>query len=135
MAILRCIIGGISLAVLIGTSLPSNAALRSRGMGTFDGTWSLVVETTRGSCPAGVRAGVQILGSQVLSDDPSYRIDGRVARNGAVQVTVFAAGQSGGAYGHLSGEAGRGLWRTSSGDCSGTWTAERRGQISTHEPL
>ena len=129
MAILRCIISGVSLAVLVGTSLPSNAAPRNRGASTFDGPWSLVVETTRGGCAASVRAGVQILSGQVLSDDPSYRIDGRVARNGAVQVTVFAAGQSGGAYGHLSGEVGRGLWRTSAGDCSGTWTAERRGQV------
>ena len=128
---LRCIITSISLAALIGStaSILSDAAPRSRGPGAFDGLWTLIVQTTRGSCPAAVRAGARILGGQVLSDDAGYRIDGRVAHNGAVQVTVFAAGQSGGAYGHLSGEAGRGLWRTSSGDCSGTWTAERRGQV------
>jgi hypothetical protein len=131
MTSLRCIISSISMAILLSAtaSLPSNAAPRSRGAGGFDGLWSLMVETTRGSCPAAVRAGARILGSQVLAEDPSYRIDGRVARDGAVRVTVFAAGQSGGAYGRLSGEAGRGLWRTSSGDCSGTWTAERRGQV------
>jgi hypothetical protein len=130
MASLRRIIS-ISLAVLLGAtaSLPSNAASLVRGSSSFEGLWSLVVETTHGSCPAAVRAGVRILGGQVLSDDPSYKIDGRVAHNGVVQVKVFAAGQIGGAYGHLSGEVGRGLWRTSSGDCSGTWTAERRGQV------
>jgi hypothetical protein len=121
----------ITLAVLLGAtaSLPSKAVPLGRDANAFDGPWTLVVETNRGSCPAAVRAGVQILGGQVLSADPGYRIDGRVDRNGAVQVRVFAAGQSGGAYGHLSREVGQGLWRTSSGDCSGTWTAERRGQV------
>jgi hypothetical protein len=108
---------------------PAHATPQSRGAIGFDGSWSLVVETTRGSCPAAVRAGVRILSGQVLADDPSYRIDGRVAHNGAVRVTVFAAGQSGGAYGRLSSLAGHGLWRTSSGDCSGTWIAERHGQL------
>jgi hypothetical protein len=120
-----------SFALLLAAmvSFPAYAAQQSRGAADFDGPWSLVVETTRGSCPAAVRAGVQILGGQVLAEGPSYRIDGRVTRNGAVRVTVFAAGQSGGAYGRLSSQVGRGLWRTSSGDCSGTWVAERRGQV------
>jgi hypothetical protein len=119
----------IPLAALLAASvgLPSYAASGNRGWSAFDGSWSLVVETTRGSCPMVVRAGVRILDGQVLADDPSYRVDGRVARNGAVQVAVSAAGQSGGAHGHLSSGAGRGVWRTSSGDCSGKWTAERRG--------
>jgi hypothetical protein len=118
----------IPLVALFAASVgpPSYAASSNRGGNAFDGSWSLVVETTRGSCPMAVRTGVRVLDGQILADDPSYRVDGRVARNGAVQVTVFAAGQSGGAHGHLSSGAGRGVWRTSSGDCSGKWTAERR---------
>jgi hypothetical protein len=118
----------IILAALLAAaaSLPTKAAPLGRG-NVFDGSWTLVVETKRGTCPAAVRADVRILGGQVLSTDPSYRIDGRVARNGAVQAQVAAAGQTGGAYGRLSGEAGQGSWRTSSGDCTGTWNAERRG--------
>lgn len=122
----------ISLSILFAAlfaasvSLPSCAAAGDRGGSVFDGSWSLVVETTRGSCPKAVRAGVRILAGQVSADDPSYRVDGRVARNGAVQVTVVAEGQSGGAHGRLSIGTGRGVWRTWSGDCSGKWTAERR---------
>ena len=118
----------IALAALFAASgLSSHAAPMDRGWSVFDGAWSLVVETTRGNCPMAIRAGVRILAGQVLADDPSYRVDGRVARSGAVRVTVFAAGQSGGAHGRLWSGAGRGVWRTSSGDCSGKWTAERRG--------
>lgn len=94
---------------------------------TFDGTWSILLETTRGSCPAAVRAGVRILGGRLLAEDQSYGLDGRVASSGAVQVTVSAAGQTGRAFGLLSRAAGRGRWRTSSGECAGEWTATRRG--------
>jgi hypothetical protein len=124
----------ISLSILCvalfaaSVSLPSCAAARDRDRGgsVFDSSWSLVVETTRGSCPMAVRAGVRILAGQVSADDPSYSVDGRVARNGTVRATMYAAGQSGSAHGRLSIGAGRGVWRTSSGDCSGKWTAERR---------
>jgi hypothetical protein len=125
---LRLVTLSIPLAALFAASgLPPQAAAMDRAWSVFDGAWSLVVETTRGDCPMAIRAGVRILAGQVLADDPSYRVAGRVARSGAVQVTVFAAGQSGGAHGRLWTRAGRGVWRTSSGDCSGKWTAERRG--------
>ena len=118
----------IPIAALVAAciGLSSYAKAWNRRGSAFDGSWSLVVETTRGSCPMAVRAGVRILDGRVLADDPSYGVNGWVSRNGAVRVTIFAAGQSGGARGHLSNETGRGVWRTSSGDCSGKWTAERR---------
>jgi hypothetical protein len=93
----------------------------------YDGAWSVVIETTRGNCPAAIRAGVRILGGRLLADDQSYRLNGRVAADGAVRVTVSAAGQSAGGSGRLGRNVGRGLWRTSLGECSGQWTAERRG--------
>jgi len=110
-------------------SQPTYAAQRSvarRGANVFDGIWSVVMQTTRGDCPAAVRAGVRILGGRLSAEDKSYGLYGRVAPSGAVQVTVSAAGQTGGAFGRLSREAGRGYWRTSSGECEGEWTAARR---------
>lgn len=110
-------------------SLPAHAAHRNpfhRGTSFFDGTWSVVMQTTRGNCPAAVRAGVRILDGRLSTDDPGYGLDGRVAPTGAVRVTVSAAGQTGGAVGHLSRAAGWGHWRTSSGECAGEWTAARR---------
>ena len=83
----------------------------------FDGNWSVVIQTTRGDCPAAVRAGVRILDGRLSAEDQNYGLDGRVAPSGAVRVMVTAAGQTGGAVGHLSREAGRGHWRSSSGGC------------------
>jgi hypothetical protein len=118
------------IALLGATAIqPSYAAHRSvvrRGTSAFDGSWSVVMQTTRGDCPAAVRAGVRILGGRLLAEDQSYGLDGRVAPSGAVRVMVSAAGQTGGAFGHLSRAAGRGYWRTSSGECAGQWTAARR---------
>jgi hypothetical protein len=121
----------VTFAALVSAAVnqPTYAAQRSvarRGANVFDGIWSVVMQTTRGDCPAAIRAGVRILGGRLSAEDQSYRLDGRVAPSGAVQVTVSAAGQAGGAFGHLSREAGRGYWRTSSGECAGEWTAARR---------
>jgi hypothetical protein len=119
------------LVPLLGATAiqPSYAAHRSiarRGTSAFDGIWSVVMQTTRGDCPAAVRAGVRILGGRLSAEDQSYELDGRVAPSGAVRVIVSAAGQTGGAFGRLSREAGRGRWRTTSGKCAGEWTAARR---------
>jgi hypothetical protein len=107
---------------------PAAHRIASRGGARrYDGVWSVVIETTRGNCPAAVRAGVHIFAGRLLADDQSYRLNGRVAANGAVRVTVSAAGQSAGGSGRLGHNVGRGLWRTSLGECSGQWTAQRRG--------
>ena len=110
----------------IYNSYPSDRNIERRGTRAYDGSWSVVLETTNGSCPAAVRAGVRILGGRVLGEDQSYGVSGRVAPSGAVQVRVSANGQGGDAVGRLSGVAGRGQWRTWSGECSGQWIASRR---------
>jgi hypothetical protein len=110
----------------IGTPAVHRTASRG-GARVYDGAWSVVIETTRGNCPAAIRAGVHILAGRLLADDQSYRLDGRVAANGAVRVTVSAAGQSAGGSGRLRRNVGSGLWRSSSEECSGQWSAQRRG--------
>ena len=92
----------------------------------YDGDWSVLIQTTRGNCPPALRAGVRILGGRVLAEDSSFQLNGEVASGGAVRVTVSAGGQSAGGFGRLSRDSGGGLWRTSSGECSGQWTAARR---------
>jgi hypothetical protein len=121
-----------TLVALLGAtaSLPSYAAQRSvarRGTSAFDGSWSVLLQTTRGGCPGALRAGVRILGGRVLPEDQGYSLNGRVAPSGAVRVTVTAAGKGGTATGRLSREAGRGQWYIWSGECAGEWTAARRG--------
>lgn len=119
----------VALLLSLAANLPSHAAQRTvsrPGTRAFDGAWSVVLQTTRGDCPAALRAGVHILGGHVLTEDQSYMLDGRVGPSGVLRVTVSAGGQGGGAYGRLSREAGRGRWQTWSGECSGEWTAARR---------
>jgi hypothetical protein len=69
---------------------------------------------------------VSILAGRLISNDESYAVDGRVAPNGAIRVNVSADGQGAGGFGRLSHNAGQGLWRTRSGECSGQWTAARK---------
>ena len=52
---------------------------------------------------------------------------GALLPDGAVRVIVSAGGLAAAGFGHLSRIAGRGLWRTYSGECSGQWTADPRG--------
>jgi hypothetical protein len=113
-------------ATVIQTSYAAQRSVARRGTRAFDGIWSVVMQTTHGDCPAAVRAGVRILGGRLSAEDQSYGLDGRVAPSGAVRVMASAAGQTGGAFGHLSRKTGRGYWRTSSGECAGDWTAARR---------
>jgi hypothetical protein len=117
-----------ALLAVVNASLPARAVYQvvHRGSSQYDGTWSVVIQTTQGNCPASIRAGVRILAGRVLPTDQDYSVEGQVAPTGAVRVNVSAAGQSAGGSGHLSRNAGQGLWRTSSGECSGQWTAERR---------
>ena len=108
---------------------PSEAAQRAasrHGISIYDGEWSVLIQTTRGSCPPAFRAGVRILGGRVLPEDQSYQLNGEVGSGGAVRVTVSAGGESAGGVGRLSRDSGRGLWRSRSGECSGEWTAARR---------
>lgn len=121
----------LTFAALVGaaasqSSYAAQGGSARRATSAFDGSWSVVMQTTRGNCPAAVRAGVRIFSGRLSADDPSYGLDGRVAASGAVWVRVSAAGQTGGAFGRLTRAAGRGRWRTSSGECAGQWTAARR---------
>ena len=96
------------------------------GTSIYDGEWSVLIQTTRGNCPAALRAGVRILGGRILAEDQSYQLNGQVASGGDVRVTVSTGGQSAGGFGRLSRDSGRGMWRTRSGECSGQWNAARR---------
>ena len=109
-------------AAVLFAAIPSAA----RAAGGYDGVWSVTIITQTGNCPSTLRYGVRVDRGRVLADGQSYQVNGSVAPNGATRVTVSEQGQSASGTGRLSGNAGAGRWRTSTGQCSGQWTAERR---------
>jgi hypothetical protein len=113
---------------LIATSFLAGglgAAAPAAATPSFDGQWSVVIVTDKGTCDRAYRYPVRISNGTVLNDGPSLvNVSGKVANNGAVKVLVSAGDKSATGVGKLSAKMGGGSW--SGGDCSGRWEAERR---------
>lgn len=124
-SLLRALSGVVLLAWLtIIAAAPALAQSR------YDGLWSVLIITEKGTCDRGYRYPLRIARGRVNHADPassSFTIRGNVASGGAIRVSVSRGQQSANGTGRLSRSAGAGRWRTTSGQCSGIWTAERRG--------
>jgi hypothetical protein len=94
----------------------------------FDGLWSVSISTINGSCPASLRYPAMISNGRVTraASEFGYDISGAVYNTGGIVVTVSQSGQSAMGRGRLTRLRGGGTWRAGSGQCSGTWVAERR---------
>jgi hypothetical protein len=95
----------------------------------FDGDWSVVIQSRDGSCAPTVRYPVAITNGIVTNaGEVPATVQGRVAPNGTVRVTVQSGGSWASGAGRLSTSSGSGVWRGqgSTGLCEGTWQAERR---------
>ena len=112
------------VAVLLLVCTPSHAARRVGGS-AYDGTWSVAIYTLRGDCGS-VRVAAQIVGGRVYSKDQSYQANGAVGANGVIRVSVASGRLSASGSGRLSQSSGAGQWRSSTGECSGSWSASRR---------
>ncbi|MEA2928478.1 MAG: hypothetical protein QOG38_906 [Hyphomicrobiales bacterium] len=105
------------------TSAPTASAA------SFDGTWSVLIVTQRGPCDSAYRYGLSIQNGVVFYQGSApVNVSGRVSGNGNVSVRVWAGSQSASGSGRLARGSGRGVWRgvSSSGSCSGYWTAQQR---------
>jgi hypothetical protein len=118
--------GGFFTAMAAAAVLVAAVPLAARAASSYDGIWSVTIFTKSGDCPSALRYAVRVARGRVLGDDQSYQVNGTVAANGATRVTVSEGGQSASGTGRLSGNVGAGRWRTSTGQCAGLWTAERR---------
>src|SRR5580658_10356162 len=93
---------------------------------TYDGVWSVLVQTEKGDCDPAYRYPIRITNGHLANaGDTAFTITGAVAPTGAITVTVSGAGKSASGSGRLAGAEGGGSW--TGGSCSGSWTAERRG--------
>jgi hypothetical protein len=110
---------------ILAATVPASAPASARS--NYDGTWSVLIVTHKGTCDRAYRYPVKIDNGAVgYAGDASFTVSGKVGDNGAVTVRVARGNQSANGQGKLSATDGSGQWTAGSGECSGTWTAERR---------
>jgi hypothetical protein len=114
--------GGLFAVIAASTMFASSGTYSAPA---YDGLWSVSIVTEKGDCDRGYRYPIRITNG-VLQNAGSVSIDisGKVQPTGAITVMVSAAGKRADGSGRLSGDLGEGRW--SGGECSGSWTAERR---------
>jgi hypothetical protein len=118
-------IGRGALFALVAASATIATTSSTYAVPGYDGLWSVSIITEKGACDRGYRYPIRISnGLLANAGDVAVNIAGKVMPTGAVTVMVSAAGNNANGTGRLSGNLGEGSW--SGGDCSGTWTAERR---------
>ena len=118
-------IGRGALFALVAASATIATTSSTYAVPGYDGLWSVSIVTEKGACDRGYRYPIRISnGVLANAGDVAVNIAGKVLPTGAVTVMVSAAGKSANGTGRLSGNLGEGSW--SGGDCSGTWSAERR---------
>ena len=101
------------------------AAIPAQAKTNFDGNWSVVIITEKGTCDRSYRYPVKISDGTVgYAGEASFDVQGRVGPNGKVTVTVSRGDRRASGSGTLSANSGGGQW--TGGECSGTWQAERR---------
>ena len=116
-----------ALAILAASAVPAAPAPIAAGKASYNGTWSVLMVTEKGTCDRAYRYPVKIEnGSVGYAGTASFNVSGSVGDNGAVLVTVSRGSQSARGTGRMSASDGAGTWTAGSGECSGTWTAERR---------
>lgn len=125
MDMLRTAAATLALAALTSSVAPAVAAPIAAK--SFDGGWSVLIVTEKGTCDRAYRYPVKIENGAVgYAGSASFNVTGKVGANGAVVVTVSRGDKSATGTGHMSGTDGAGTWKAATGECSGTWTAERR---------
>jgi len=114
-----------ALFVFIAASA-SVAATGTFALPAYDGLWSVSIVTEKGDCDRGYRYPIRISNGVLVNAGNVAAIDinGKVQQTGAITVTVSGGGKSATGSGRLAGNIGEGHW--SGGECSGSWTAERR---------
>jgi hypothetical protein len=116
------------VAPALAASSAGHKPVRARA-NAYDGLWSVSIFTQFGPCDPSYRYPARIIRGRVqqVDNDFSYQLYGVVTGAGGISVTVSKAGQSATGYGRLNSSRGAGWWRAQGGQCSGTWTAMRRG--------
>ena len=114
-------------SLLVATTIGFGSTGAASAASAFDGQWSVVIQTTKGSCDQAYRYGLSIVNGNVTYAGGSADVRGQVARNGSVHVRVSSGSSYADGHGRLGRSSGSGVWHgVGSGVCSGRWYAERR---------
>ena len=105
-----------SIALLTVTSFATAASAT-----TFDGNWSVHINSSSSGCGNGQTVPIGINNGNVSSS--MVPASGHVANAGNISVTLASGLKRATGSGHLSATSGSGTWRGAL--CSGTWTASR----------
>ncbi|HVY20116.1 MAG TPA: hypothetical protein VHA70_08570 [Bauldia sp.] len=117
------------LGLVFGASIAAALAAPAKAQSGYDGVWSVLIITEKGTCDRGYRYPIRISHGRVghLNPNSSFNINGRVGAGGTIFVKISRGEQSASGSGRMvGGSSGSGRWKTASGECSGVWTAERR---------
>lgn len=120
----------LSLGLAFAAILVAAMASPVRAQSIYDGLWSVLIITEQGTCDRGYRYAVRIRRGNVGHADPSsssFNIRGWVNKGGGIRVSVTRGDKRADGTGRMSRNGGAGKWRSSRGECSGVWSAERRG--------
>ena len=112
-----------SIAAFVGA--PASAHAQE----AFNGAWSVLIVTNKGSCDRAYRYPVRIRNGRVTyAGSADFTASGRVLANGNVTVSVSRGSQRASGSGRLVGRTGKGTWSGfGESACAGTWTADKRG--------
>jgi hypothetical protein len=122
---MRALAPALAALGILAATVPASAPASARS--NFDGTWSVLIVTQKGTCDRAYRYPVKIdNGSVGYAGEAAFTVSGKVGENGSVIVKVARGSQSANGQGRLSATDGSGMWIAGTGDCSGVWTAERR---------
>src|SRR6188508_1791527 len=122
---IRAVAPALAALGILAATVPASAPASARA--NFDGKWSVLIVTHKGTCDRAYRYPVKIENGTVgYAGSASFNVTGKVGQNGAVTVIVSRGSNSATGTGRMSGADGSGTWTAASGECSGVWTAERR---------
>src|SRR5262245_62181802 len=97
---------------VLAAALLSVAAVLATPAGSapsFDGVWSVVIITDKGACDRAYRYPIRIQNGALVAEGSSpATINGKVATNGQITVTVSAGSKSAIGSGKLAGATGTG---------------------------
>jgi hypothetical protein len=91
---------------------------------SFDGVWSVAIETKSGPCNGGYHYPIRISDGAVLDGGQGLiSVSGHVRDNGALSVRMSRGAIKANGAGHLAGSSGSGSWH--SPGCVGSWSAQK----------